>query len=164
MQVKPYKNLKPKQKTKLWNMMCLETKKFLDEHHHLPETDEEILAVVTRIQVRFVNGRVAIDEIRRLYERFLIRKGDSILVNGLPEHLVLQEKKREMKKVSKTEKKPKKKKRKGKNIEESWKDDTFAMILGYTSGGAPYGVTWEEMKQKDFKDSDEKQTFSDKLS
>jgi hypothetical protein len=23
-------------------------------------------------------------------------------------------------------------------------DDHFAMIIGYTSGGAPYGVTWEE--------------------
>lgn len=24
-------------------------------------------------------------------------------------------------------------------------DDTFYYIAGYTSGGAPYGVTWEEM-------------------
>lgn len=24
-------------------------------------------------------------------------------------------------------------------------DDTFFFIAGYTSGGAPYGVTWEEM-------------------
>ena len=24
-------------------------------------------------------------------------------------------------------------------------DDTFIYIAGYTSGGAPYGVTWEEM-------------------
>lgn len=23
-------------------------------------------------------------------------------------------------------------------------DDTFSYIAGYTSGGAPYGVTWEE--------------------
>jgi hypothetical protein len=23
-------------------------------------------------------------------------------------------------------------------------DDTFAVIIGYTSGGAPYGLTWEE--------------------
>ena len=26
-------------------------------------------------------------------------------------------------------------------------DDTFAFIAGYTSGGAPYGVTWEEMSE-----------------
>ncbi|MGB9620667.1 MAG: hypothetical protein ACPL7K_09665, partial [Armatimonadota bacterium] len=24
-------------------------------------------------------------------------------------------------------------------------DDNFAYIVGYTSGGAPYGVTWEEL-------------------
>lgn len=27
-------------------------------------------------------------------------------------------------------------------------DDTFYYIAGYTSGGAPYGVTWEEMDLK----------------
>ena len=26
-------------------------------------------------------------------------------------------------------------------------DDTFAFIAGYTSGGAPYGTTWEEVEQ-----------------
>lgn len=26
-----------------------------------------------------------------------------------------------------------------------WRDDRFFFIAGYTSGGAPYGVTWEEM-------------------
>ena len=32
--------------------------------------------------------------------------------------------------------------------EERWikSDDTFACIVGYTSGGAPYGITWEETK------------------
>lgn len=25
-------------------------------------------------------------------------------------------------------------------------DETFAFIAGYTSGGAPYGITWEEME------------------
>ena len=24
-------------------------------------------------------------------------------------------------------------------------DDTFALIVGYTSGGAPYDTTWEQM-------------------
>jgi len=26
-----------------------------------------------------------------------------------------------------------------------WQNDRFYFIAGYTSGGAPYGVTWEEM-------------------
>lgn len=28
-------------------------------------------------------------------------------------------------------------------------DETFAFIAGYTSGGAPYGITWEEMNGAD---------------
>ncbi len=34
---------------------------------------------------------------------------------------------------------------------ESWDDDcddTFAYIAGYTSGGVPFGVTWEEMGER----------------
>ena len=49
------------------------------------------------------------------------------------------------------------KKAKGKRIREQkrmekdnplfseYQDDTFYYIAGYTSGGAPYGITWEEM-------------------
>jgi RimJ/RimL family protein N-acetyltransferase len=41
----------------------------------------------------------------------------------------------------------KKKKHKKKTPKETidWQDDRFYFIAGYTSGGAPYGVTWEEM-------------------
>lgn len=31
--------------------------------------------------------------------------------------------------------------------EEIEQDETFYYIAGYTSGGAPYGVTWEEMEE-----------------
>jgi len=27
---------------------------------------------------------------------------------------------------------------------DAWSDENFAFIAGYTSGGCPYGVTWEE--------------------
>ena len=33
-------------------------------------------------------------------------------------------------------------------------DDTFFFIAGYTSGGAPYGVTWEQMGLEPFEDID----------
>lgn len=26
-------------------------------------------------------------------------------------------------------------------------DETFALIVGYTEGGAPFGITWEEMEE-----------------
>lgn len=28
-------------------------------------------------------------------------------------------------------------------------DDTFAFIAGFTEGGAPYGITWDEMEAND---------------
>jgi len=34
-------------------------------------------------------------------------------------------------------------------------DDTFAFIAGYTSGGAPYGVTWEEWGEVERQERDE---------
>ena len=34
-------------------------------------------------------------------------------------------------------------------------DETFAFIAGYTSGGAPYGVTWEEMEEIERKEKEE---------
>jgi len=42
--------------------------------------------------------------------------------------------------------KRKKLKRKEQMEDELWEDsdETFAFIAGYTSGGAPYGITWEE--------------------
>jgi hypothetical protein len=33
-----------------------------------------------------------------------------------------------------------------------WRDDRFYFIAGYTSGGAPYGVTWEEMGLEPYED------------
>ena len=36
-------------------------------------------------------------------------------------------------------------------------DDTFFYIAGYTSGGAPYGVTWQEMGLERWQDLEEEQ-------
>lgn len=33
-----------------------------------------------------------------------------------------------------------------------WQDDRFYFIAGYTSGGVPYGVTWEEMGLSPYED------------
>ena len=33
-------------------------------------------------------------------------------------------------------------------------DETFYFIAGYTSNGAPFGVTWEEMGLKPFEDEE----------
>lgn len=36
--------------------------------------------------------------------------------------------------------------------EVDWQDDRFYFIAGYTSGGVPYGVTWEEMGLEPYED------------
>lgn len=36
-------------------------------------------------------------------------------------------------------------------------DDTFFHIAGYTSGGAPYGVTWEEIRLEPWQGLEEEQ-------
>ena len=36
-------------------------------------------------------------------------------------------------------------------------DDEFFFIAGYTSGGAPYGVTWEEMGLDPWESLDDEQ-------
>lgn len=47
---------------------------------------------------------------------------------------------------SKSKVKKSKRKKKQEEFEENLfeSDDTFAFIVDYTSGGAPYGVTWED--------------------
>lgn len=39
------------------------------------------------------------------------------------------------------------KKKKKEEYENDWSDDQFYFIAGYTSGGAPYGITWEEEEE-----------------
>lgn len=44
------------------------------------------------------------------------------------------------------------KKQEHSELEMEWRDDRFYFIAGYTSGGAPYGVTWEEMGLEPYED------------
>jgi hypothetical protein len=41
----------------------------------------------------------------------------------------------------------------------SYQDSNFAFIVGYTSMGFPYGVTWEEMDEDPFEDSGESEPW-----
>jgi hypothetical protein len=46
------------------------------------------------------------------------------------------------------------KKQEESDMGELFQDDRFYFIAGYTSGGAPYGVTWEEMCIEPYEDED----------
>ncbi|EKC58451.1 hypothetical protein OBE_10000 [human gut metagenome] len=62
-----------------------------------------------------------------------------------------QEQTKEETEASKTEKEA----RDNLTKEEILQDDRFFCIAGYTSGGAPYGVTWEEKDLKPWEDWEE---------
>lgn len=40
-------------------------------------------------------------------------------------------------------------------FEDDWQDNDFYFIAGYTSGGAPYGMTWEEMGLEPWQELDD---------
>ena len=49
-------------------------------------------------------------------------------------------------------KRPRKKFAANRKIYESDSDECFAYIAGYTEGGFPYGITWEEMREIEMAD------------
>lgn len=42
-------------------------------------------------------------------------------------------------------------------------DDTFAFITGYTAGGFPYGITWEEMAEIESNEKEKNRNMHDDL-
>ena len=117
---KKYKELKQKQKARISDLMYRETDRFLREKKQQPD-NAEVIQIAERLRE-----------------------------SGLPQHL-LPKTKKEPSADSMSTSKAKQRKTKGhrrqkpKEIPLPEQDDTFFFIAGYTSGGAPYGVTWEEM-------------------
>ena len=149
----PYKSLKQKQKARIADWMYRETLRFFLEHQRMPEAEEfEILCQTVYVKVRGANYRVAYDEIRQLYAKrldaYALRVQQDVKEGITLESLTKQPKE---KNTPKPPRKRKKKKREHATTE-SWQDDRFFFIAGYTSGGAPYGVTWEEMGLEPWED------------
>ena len=149
----PYKSLKQKQKARIADWMYRETLRFFLEHQRMPEAEEfELLYQTVYAKVRSSNYRVAYEEIQHLYAKrldsYTQRVQRDIEAGITLESLI---KKPKQKKTKQTAHKRKKKKRNTVTTD-SWQDDRFFFIAGYTSGGAPYGVTWEEMGLEPWED------------
>lgn len=141
----PYKALKQKQKARIADWMYRETLRFFLQYQRMPESEEvETLCRTVYVKVRGANYRVAYDEIRKLYAKrldaYALRVQRDAEAGISLESLTKQPKKKTGKSP-----RPRKKKKREPAATESWQDDRFFLIAGYTSGGAPYGVTWEEM-------------------
>ena len=146
--IKPYKQLKQKQKAKISDYMYLETQAFWQMNQRMPSTDSELQAVVQKVCGHIDSFRVAYEEVYAVYLKKLPHIIERLEADGLPGHIRSHAEVKELqrvraaKKAGKPQKKGAKKAVKAEPLEQ---DDTFFYIAGYTSGGAPYGVTWEEM-------------------
>ena len=91
---------------------------------------------------------VSFDEFYAVYNKKHSAIEQRLAEKGLPEHLLHREERRQEKlnrpavKMTKPHRKKKKKQVFEPLVEQN---DDFFFIAGYTSGGAPYGVTWEEI-------------------
>lgn len=149
----PYQSLKQKQKARIADWMYRETLRFFLEHQRMPEAEEfEALCQTVYVKVRGSNCRVAYNEIQALYTKRLDSYAQRIQ-RDVDAGVTLESlaKPLKQKKALKPPRKRKKKKREP-AVTESWQDDRFFFIAGYTSGGAPYGVTWEEMGLEHWED------------
>lgn len=149
----PYKSLKQKQKAHIADWMYRETLHFFLEHQRMPEAEEfESLCQTVYTKVRSSNYRVSYEEIQHLYAKRLDSYTQRVQ-RDMEAGITLESltKKPKQKKTKQTPHKRKKKKRNPVTTE-SWQDDQFFFIAGYTSGGAPYGVTWEEMELEPWED------------
>lgn len=112
----------------------------------MPESEEfETPCQTVYVKVRSANYRVTYDEIRQLYvkrlDAYALRVQRDTEAGITLESLTKQPKQKKTGKAPR----PRKKKKREPAATKSWQDDRFFFIAGYTSGGAPYGVTWEEM-------------------
>ena len=144
-----YKGLKQKQKVKISDYMYLETQHFLQAHGKMPDIDDDCRIVALEVSKHIHGLRVPIEEIYGVYVRKRPHIVERLTVSGLPEHIRSHGEIKELQRIRAERKVRTKRRRKRPHQEPDSplieQDDTFFFIAGYTSGGAPYGVTWEQM-------------------
>ena len=145
--LKDWKVLKAKQKQKLSEVMFGVVCAYYREHGQMPADTE--LEKLAKIAFHKIQGRgLSYETVHDVFMRKQARFAERIEKNGLPEPPKPKVKKTEAEKLA--IKRAARKRKKAKLAAQQQpslpeQDDRFFYIAGYTSGGAPYGVTWEEM-------------------
>lgn len=148
---KKYKDLKQKQKARISDWMFREVCEFYKIHNRMPLGDElNVLAETVYTKIKGAAIWVPYNEFLAVFQKKLNSFHERIQTAGLPE---IREKKPNQPAAKKSGKK-KKSKNKQENNWNDFQDDRFFFIAGYTSGGAPYGITWEEMGMNPYDDLD----------
>lgn len=163
-----YKDLKQKQKSAIADKTYKMYLKFYLENQRMPDAAEmndmckrlftivQSLAPKTEYKefYRIVEKRETGYEARILKD---IQNGITLETLIAKKHKKTPEEKAAVAKQKKQQRRAKRKKEARDNLteEEILQDDRYFFIAGYTSGGAPYGVTWEEMGLKPWEDLEE---------
>ena len=148
---KKYKELKQKQKARISDLMYRETDRFLQEKKRPPD-DNEVVQIAERVYCRIqgLGFWIPYGEVLNEYQKKCPHILQRLQESDLPQHLLPKTKNEPSADPMSTSKEKQRKtkghrQKKPKEIPFPEQDDTFFFIAGYTSGGAPYGVTWEEM-------------------
>lgn len=146
---KTWKELKAKQKLKLSEVMFGVVCGYYREHNRMPDGIEvETLAKTAYARIQGRVPGLSYETIHDVFLRKQARFAERIEKNGLPEPPKPKVKKTEAEKLALKRAARKRKKARLAAQEQRTlleQDDRFFFIVGRTSGGAPYGVTWEEM-------------------
>ena len=163
-----YKDLKQKQKSAIADKTYKMYLKFYLENQRMPDaaemndmckrlfTEVQLLAPKTEYKefYRIVEKREIGYEARILKD---IQNGITLETLIAKKHKKTPEEKAAVAKQKKQQRRAKRKKEARDNLteEEILQDERYFFIAGYTSGGAPYGVNWEEMGLKPWEDLEE---------
>ena len=115
----------------------------------MPDTDEDCEMVARKVFNHVSSLRVSTEEIHAVYLRKRPHIIERLTISGMPGHIRSNEEIKELQRIHAERKahtkRRKKRAKKEPELPPMEQDDTFFFIAGYTSGGAPYGLTWEEI-------------------
>ena len=160
-----YKSLKQKQKSAIADKTYKMYLKFYLENQRMPDAAEmndickNLFAAVQTLapQTEYEDFYKIVEKRERGYEERILRdieSGITLEILTAKKHKKTPEEKAVIRKQKKRQRRAKRKKkaREKQTADEILQDERFFFIAGYTSGGAPYGVTWEEMGLKPWED------------
>lgn len=127
--------------------MYLETQGFFQANGRMPDAHEDCQAISQKIFNHVSGLRVPIEKIHSVYLRKRPHIIERLTSSGLPAHIRTHAEIKELQRIRAERKIQAKRKHRRAEPELPFpeQDDTFFFIAGYTSGGAPYGVTWEQI-------------------
>ena len=155
-----YKNLKQKQKSAIADKTYKMYLKFYLENQRMPDAAEmndickSLFATVQTLapQTEYEDFYKIVEKRERGYEERILRDIES----GITLEILTAKKHKKTPEEKAVIIKQKKEAREKSTADEILQDDRFFFIAGYTSGGAPYGVTSEEMGMEPWEDLKEK--------